>query len=87
MTADEIQPGNALAADRDDDEVEVKGIFLMPMSHHFAQHLVDELAPLALQLGPHAAEFYQGLVIGLEEAATGKQGMLYSSNDVEHSDD
>lgn len=58
-----------------------EGIFLLPMSHQMAQELVDDLTKVALQLGPAATDFYNGLTQGLEAVKEGKTGLLYESTD------
>lgn len=61
------------------EEITRKGIFLMPMGHDFAKKLIEDLEKVALQLGPTASEFYEGLVKGYESAAQGNEGLLYES--------
>lgn len=58
---------------------EVRGIFLLPMTHGFARGLVAELEKVALQLGPMGRDFYEGLSEGLRRAEAGEQGLLYDS--------
>lgn len=58
-----------------------EGVFLCPMTHQMAQELVDDLSKVALQLGPTASDFYNGLVTGLEAVKEGKTGLLYESHD------
>lgn len=63
------------------EKLDTKGIFLMPMSHEFARLLIEDLDQVALNLGPTAREFYNGLVHGYESAMQGNEGLLYESKD------
>lgn len=61
-------------------DIDRKGIFLMPMGHAFAKHLIEDLEKVALQLGPTASEFLNGLVQGYEAAVEGGEGVLFESD-------
>jgi hypothetical protein len=49
----------------------IEGVMLLPVTLRQAKHVVEEFAPLALQLGPYLSAMYESFVEAIDNVESG----------------